>query len=560
MFDFDWLHPITARLGQFVDRIAHEVSRAASWVTHFLSLWPRWAVILLVIALGLAVVGVLLSHGLAVWRHCHAWKPKPHSQLTYSYACGTGPYQRGLMYQEAHKLLRDHTWSWVSASGLAYRLGNLTHQSRIVVAFGSVIYLPLVILGLVEMILRVIIGTVWLLIASLAQRLVLMVLRWLSYVGIALGKAIDKSARVEQYCWKCYQHFDLPDFVCPGCGQTISELIPARTGVLVARCQCGRFLPTLAHTGRSRLAARCPSLSCGAPLVGANAKQFTIVLIGGNKSGKTAFASAFQHQYMMHHGANRNLTLFGAPTEAFAALEQAYSSGMTESSDSSAAQVYHIGHEVSGTVRDTLVLYDVPDEAVFSGVFEKNPLYLAYADGIVIIVDPLSMASVRQECQTLGDTVPSGSYSTDDVDDLIQSFEAPFSAIVNRAARRRSDIPVAIIVNKTDVKAVKRKIGAPKITATYNANPGQYGQDPAAAANDLVRAYLTEIGLSNAIANLEKAFSVVRFFPTSAIGHASSAAAAFSPVGVIAPIAWIAQQSRSRLASTLADAQGEVTK
>jgi len=254
------------------------------------------------------------------------------------------------------------------------------------------------------------------------------------------------------------------------------------------------------------------------------------------------------------------VSAFGFPDQAFEELEQGYSSGETEPSSFSASQVYHIGHKVSRTVRDTLVIFDIPDEALFSDTHEKNPRFLEYTDGILVIVDPLSVPSVRKENQSLGEMVPGSSYSTDDATDLINSFINLFKSSTGQASRRTVDIPIAIVVNKTDVKAVKRKIGLPKIAATFKATPGLFHSDYDTAAHDLCRDYLIEIGLDNALRSLETISSKVRFFPASAMGHPGGTGDSFNPNGVIAPVAWLAQESRSRLSGILRGAQREAQK
>ena len=508
----------------------------------------------------LAVLGILLSHFLGIYRNRSEWKPKPDSELMFSYFCGSGQFQRKKSYQTAHELLCDRKWSWVSMAGLAYRLGNFTHQSRVLTFICSLLYFPMAILGFVEMVLRIILGTVWLLCTGLAHRMILFVLQWVSYLLIPVWRTADKGARVEQHCPHCYATFDLPEFKCPHCDVVHEQLIPSRCGMMIARCECGGFISSSAYTGRSRLNAVCPK--CDGDLCAANAKQFSLQLVGGAASGKTSFLAAFQHLYMEHSLGTKNLSIYGKPQDDFAKMEQLFKGG-NSLSFSTEVLIYSMVHKIRRTPRHNLVIFDIPDQAIRSGLYERNPLNFGYTDGIIIVVDPLSIASVREECGKLGDTKATegcSHYSQDEINTMIVSFIHQFSEIIGRSARKMIDTPVAVVISKADVKAVKREIGLPKIKVTYDTNPGAYKNGKEQARDEMCREYLYNLGLSNALNNLESTFSNVRYFPVSAMGHLSGSGRPFEPFGIMEPITWIAQDARSGIYKTLQNAQGRASQ
>jgi hypothetical protein len=282
---FSYLWNSTVKEG--LSQLAGFLRQAGGYGAWLFGLAPWLVRVAVYILLALAAAGILASHFLGIYKNRGVWRRQPQSGLTYSYFCGTGPMRRRLSYQEAHKLLRDRSWSWVSLAGLAWRLGNLTHESQLLLALCSLLYLPLAFLGFFEMVFRVALGTVWLLAASLVHRLLLFVLRLVSYLLIPLWQIADKLGRVDQHCPHCYETFNLPAFQCPGCGKIHKQLIPGRCGILVARCECGRFLPGSLYTGRSKMQAVCPA--CQGPLFAANARPLSFQLIGGSSSGKTAF-------------------------------------------------------------------------------------------------------------------------------------------------------------------------------------------------------------------------------------------------------------------------------
>jgi hypothetical protein len=506
----------------------------------------------------LVVIGILMSHFLGIYRNRKEWKEHPQSGLTFSYFCGTGALQRRLSYKEAHKLLRDRRWSWISFAGLAFRLGNFTHDSILLMFVCSLFYIPLAILGFFEMTLRIIAGTIWLLTASLIQRFILFVLCIASYIFIPLWQIADKSGRIDQHCPHCYETFNLPAFKCPGCGKAHKQVIPSRSGILVARCECGCFFPSSLYTGRSNIQAICPS--CEKELFAANARQFSIQLVGGNSSGKTAIITAFQHLYLNNSNSANHFEIVGEPQNYFDDLEQMYRTGSTEPSSSSAVSAYSFIHKLKRSVRNNLVIFDIPDEVILSGTYERNPRNLGFSDGIIFIIDPLSIPSVREECIKTGDKHAVDKYSDDDINELIIEFVHQFSSITGRASRRQNSIPVAIVINKVDIKAVKREIGMPKIRVLYEADPSAYNNNISVARDEVCRAYLSKLGLDNTLNNLDGTFSNIRYFPVSAIGHLVEEGKEFAPLGILAPFTWITKEANSILFRILDNSQKETEK
>lgn len=106
----------------------------------------------------IALLGIALSLIKSIINNYKSWKPDPDSKLMLSYFCGTSNYQRKLIYQNAKELLFDRKWSWISAAGLAYRLGNCNSESKIILFLYSIAYLPLAFLGIIEMGIRSTVG------------------------------------------------------------------------------------------------------------------------------------------------------------------------------------------------------------------------------------------------------------------------------------------------------------------------------------------------------------------------------------------------------------------
>lgn len=507
----------------------------------------------LVIVSAVACINIVVSLVKAVIIHKASWKKKTDSELMYSFAAGSGQFQRSCIYRDAHKFLFDKKWSVFSFAGLAYRFGNYENHSKTVLFLSSFAYLPLAILGMAEMVVRCAVGLIAYFIINLVYFLFLLFLWVVNLVLMPLFSLVDKSSLVTQHCPKCYSTFKLPVFECPHCGTKHSKLYPGRCGLIFAKCTCGHFIPCASVSKRKNLNSYCPK--CDNALAGSNIKAFTVQVIGGNSSGKTAFIAAFQHQYVdaIKKSGIRNVST--SPKDDFRELENMYHSGKTEKSPTNEVRAYHILHDSKGSSDDGIVIYDVPDEVILSEQYERIPLNFAYSDGIIIIIDPLSVRSIRKECETSVGAMSTSGFSDDSTDDIIVHFINKYSEVAGRMARRMSETPVAVVITKTDLTPIKRRIGAVKIKAEYSANKGQYfSLDD--ARDKLCRRYLSDVGLANAINNLDSVFSKVSYFPVSAIGHFADGNS-FDPQNVIAPIGWLARQCQSVIKGLTAFAEEE---
>lgn len=501
----------------------------------------------LIVAYYLAVLGTITSLVKAILKNYKEWKPIPDSKLMFSYFCGSGDYQRVLIYKDAKKLVCDKTWPWISAAGLAFRLGNLSHSSKIVMFLLTFVYLPIATIGAVELVFRFFIGHVTYAALNICIAILYLAIRLVIYLVMPLMRMFDGAMRTEQHCPHCYNTFNLPYFRCPYCGEIHEQLIPAKSGLFFARCVCHHFLPSSVISQRNKLTAVCPK--CKEDLAAANAKQFSIQVIGGNSSGKTAFIAAFEHLYRNNIDMSECVVRC-EPEKAFEDVDIMFTNGYTEPSSPSEVTTYTLVHQIDGTMDQSLVFYDIPDELLLNEEYERNPLNFGYSDGIVVIVDPLSVASVRKECEKNNPDAIRGA-SEDDPESIVIHFISKFSEIAGRSARKMSNVPVAVLISKSDIKCIKSKIGFPKIKSIFNANPDLYQGNLEVAIDEVCREYLVDIGLGNILNNLDAVFSMVRCFPISAIGHTSNQGVPFEPFGVVEPIAWIGEKGRAGVSAQL---------
>lgn len=528
------------------------------WYLHGSDLWMQLPGILrqaVMLALTLAVLGTVTSLMKAVSNNYKEWKPMPGGKLMFGYFCGSGDLQRRLIHKNAKALVVDRTWPWISAAGISYRLGNISFDSKIVLFLLSCIYLPLAAIGSIELVFRAVIGTITYFILNIMVMIAYLVIRLIVYILIPVFRIMDAAMRVEQHCPYCYNTFKLPYFKCPHCGEIHMRLVPARSGLLFVRCSCGHFLPCAVLSKRDRLGSICPK--CNQDLAASNAKEFSIQVIGGNSAGKTAFISAFQHMYQTSINMEK-CAVHGEPVDAFDSIEAMFRNGCTEPSSPSEVIPYTLVHQSGSFARQSLVFYDIPDEVLLSEEYERNPLNFGFSDGIIIIIDPLSIQSVRDECGKF-DVAGISGFSRDSAESIVIHFITKFSEISGRAARRMIGIPVAVLVAKSDVKGIQDKIGPTIIESAFRSDPARYQNSVEAAADEICRQYLSDIGLSNILNNLDAVFSMVRCFPISSIGHTAKQDHPFEPYGVIEPIAWIGENGRAVMSAQLRKARELVT-
>jgi hypothetical protein len=545
-----------SELNDLIDKVIFQkISDAVQFLKKYLLIvWafylllPAFIKNIIVISFFPASIGIVTSHVIGIYKNRNRWHEHPNYDLMYSYFVKSGTLQRKESFKEANALLHDRRWLWISFAGLAYRLGNYINKSSMLMFVMSFIYIPLAIFGFIEMTIRIFLGTIWLMIFNLLHRLILFVTKLITNLLIPVSLMVDKAIRKTQYCPHCYETFNLPVFICPSCGKKHKRLLSGGCGVLFARCKCNNvFLPCVPFTGRSRIVSECPN--CEGKLVAANAKHFSLVVAGGNSTGKSSFIAAFSTLYTKMAKNMRVLRIEGNPNNYFLELNELFNSGKTIADSES--RTYSLIHKHGKIDNDNLVFYDILSQYIISDTFSRSPKYLGFCDGVILMIDPLSVQSVQNELADDKESIKVNNHSFDDTNNVVVHFIHQFNRICGHTTGIMSDVPVAVLINKVDIEVVKREIGWIKIKTLYNENPSEYNNNEETARDQICKLYLTKIGLINVLNNIEATFTNVAFFPVSTAGHIEDEGKAFSPIGVIEPVAWIAKLKHSRLTHLL---------
>ena len=495
---------------------------------------------LLTISFFLAALVLAAALGTAIYENRSSRVFDADSGRYTAFEFGSGQRQRSLVYWQALRRLVNPHWTMVSAVTAAYTLGGLSMESRFLSFFLSVVYLIILPPAVLEMFFRLSAGTVSLTLLNLAYMLFLAVLHLAGLVLRALLRLVDFAGRNRQHCTLCYASFSLPVFQCPHCGEKFGDLLPNQQGLLFTRCQCGKLLPCSLLSGRGKLDAFCPV--CAEPYQLGNARHTTLLLVGGKGAGSSSYLAAFQHLY--RDSAQKYMLMWnitGVPAQASHELEQAFQNGSALPSSSQSITACSLLHIRRKRPKYHLGVFEVDSHALRSGNYDKNPLVFGYADGILLLIDPLSLRAVRKEAGFGADGAAPVSETY--TEELIVDFINQYSKVSGRATRKIHPVPVAVVIGKADITAVKREIGYPRLTSRAK----KEGADLASVRNRLCREYLASRGLSGALANLESAFSTVQYFPASPVGHGQDVQGNFQPWGVLEPAEWLVRSSGSVL-------------
>jgi hypothetical protein len=414
---------------------------------------------------------------------------------------------------------------WVGGiSGVAYKIGCFKSENKFLLFVISLPYIPLAVAGAAELVIRTVIGIVSTVLITIVHYAFLFVAMWIAFLLIIIFKAIDSGNRKvvrcsASGCMVVAEH-RLPNFACPKCGVRHIDLVPGRLGVLFSRCKCGYLLPSCILSGRSKLTAYCPK--CAAPLVTTNAAKFAIQLIGGTSAGKTSYLAAFQHVYRQAENKPRVV-----PDDLFAELERNYQSGHAFESTSGRGIIsYSFVHSFSRADDFQFDIFDVPGEVITNGTYETQPEAFKFCEGLVFMIDPLSVTEVRSECESAGDNETlAENYSTDNIDQTFELFINEYKRLRGLSANQIDSTPVAVVISKADVKVVKRDL---------ESGEGE-------------RSYLYDtLKLNRLVDNIETSFNKVEFFAVSAMGHSAALDTPYEPIGVTEPIAWLAAQAKAK--------------
>lgn len=375
----------------------------------------------------------------------------------------------------------------------------------------------------------------------------------LTYIIFTIVWIIDRlyllKNKIRSDCPVCKSRFLIPTFMCPECGAMHKRLVPGPYGIWKHKCTCGHKISSTFLNGRSKLEAYCPD--CGSPLVASDARPVVFQLIGGSKSGKTVFLSAYFHEYLEKLRRNRNLEVEISDQyhPFFAELEEWYSGIDCPATAQLNSQMYPLLINSSLGVKRQFSIYDIAGE-MFDGFTAESEVLqqqFHYCNGLLFLIDPFSSGNLRDDRINSGEDM--SDFSDMPVEDVVTNFINYLVTTGHKKANARCTIPMAILIAKADVREIKRAIGPAKIASIFKNNQNGYASYEDARDGEC-RKFLMDIGLSATVENLETEFSNLHYFPVSAMGHAPDGSE-YEPWGVTDAIDWMLPLADKELADLI---------
>ncbi|WKY49041.1 hypothetical protein Q5O24_06940 [Eubacteriaceae bacterium ES3] len=416
-----------------------------------------------------------------------------------------------------------------------------------IMAIGGVVYL------IIADICIYVIGTILCAVFGLIHVTVTTVFMILTYIIFTIVWIIDRlyllKNKIRSDCPTCHSRFLIPTFMCPECGAIHKKLVPGPYGIWKHKCTCGHKIPSTFLNGRSKLDAYCPY--CGSLLVASDARQVVFQLIGGSKSGKTVFLSAYFHEYLEKLRKNRNLEveIFNQYQPFFDELKEWYNGIDCPATAQLNSQMYPLLINSSLGVKRQFSIYDIAGE-MFDGFTAESEIlqqHFHYCNGLLFLIDPFSSGNLRDNRINSGEDM--SDFSDMPVEDVVTNFINYLVTTGHKKANTRCTIPMAVLIAKSDEKEIKREIGPAKIASVFK--NGQYGYTSYDEARDCeCRKFLMDIGLSATVENLETEFSNLHYFPVSAMGHAPDGSV-YEPWGVTDAIDWMLPLADRELADLI---------
>jgi hypothetical protein len=345
------------------------------------------------------------------------------------------------------------------------------------------------------------------------------------FVLFVITRGIELWRRIFYTCpSRACTYRGLPAYVCKKCGTPNPDLWPNLYGVLWHRCvNCDAPLPTLGVLGRNNLGRRCGG--CGIPLLGKHAgraPERLVAIVGGQHSGKTCYLLMAVNE-IIKGGSNGAVRMRGAiddpeQEDQFKRDWQRLETGIEVRKTSEVAKAFLLYSKV-GRSKCQLYLYDAPGEEFASLSTMEERQYLPLLEGVIFLVDPLSLEAIR-----MGQNSASGS---------VESFKEVVghtlgTMLQGARVNREGKIPMraAVVISKGDLKQVQEQIG--DIREKNIAGP-------------ICRQALDRWGAAHEMRLIEMRFESVEYFVCSPLGRETDPknTQPFKGAGVLNPLAWV---------------------
>jgi len=352
-------------------------------------------------------------------------------------------------------------------------------------------------------------------------------LAWMGVLAMRAGE--DMRRRVVGAHYECptdHERFSLPTYLCPTCHAEHHRLVPGRWGIVRRRCACGKRLPTMILNGRQRIPQQCPNGHSMSGVVGLTG-NVPIPIIGGTNVGKSTFLSAVIFKMLeLESAGGISLEVTLESKSSWELMVRNFSRGVLPQHTTDKKNPAVAAEMRQNQRRRLLYIYDVAGEAYEGSQHVSELRFLDRAVGMVFLLDPFSLPSVRLDReQDLGAVWGMVRPSSELPENVLARIVAELRARgCNPAA-----IPLAVVVCKTDALGVGETIA---------------GLASRTSREEAPRVWIEEHGGGNLVRAIRQSFPTVQWFACSALGRMPKPGdeRPFRPLGTLEPLGWIFAQ------------------
>lgn len=302
----------------------------------------------------------------------------------------------------------------------------------------------------------------------------------------------------------------------------------------------------------------CPGCHSRLPAMFRAVQGRLIALVGSSQAGKTAFMTVLIHELRHTVGELLGSATTGADDHTQERFTSAYEWPLYNYSDLSFHHPVAAGQYISPLVfrftmnrrtrfrpnsREVLLSFadSAGEDLVSPDKIELMARYLAAADAVFVLLDPLRLPDVRQRVSKRT-PLP---HPVRPSDEVVASFNRVTSLLLAGTGQQRVDKPVAVILSKVDAL---RQLMEPDSPLRKPSQPRPYfDETDNLAAQEQVRALLADWGAGELDDTVRRRYSRCRYFGISALGATPTEdnrvrAAGPEPYRVTEPFMWALNQ------------------
>ncbi|MER6996719.1 hypothetical protein [Streptomyces sp. NPDC000410] len=302
----------------------------------------------------------------------------------------------------------------------------------------------------------------------------------------------------------------------------------------------------------------CPVCHSTLPVQFGMVENRMIAMVGAKASGKTVYMTVLLHEVMHQVGAAFGAALMGADDATMLRFSSDYQDQLfrdgqmflgtrTAVANDNRVEplVFRFGLRRRGLFGErpqhtVLSFFDTAGEDFSSrDGMEINTRYLANADGIILLLDPLQMPGARKAARP-GTALP-GSEGVDAPGNVLSRVTNMLLGL-QKGTPRKVDTPIAVVFSKLDAFWHQLEAGSPLRAQPPTGN--QFDVEDSLSVHEEVRQLLKDWDGVPIDQALENNYARYRYFGVSALGNSPTPEARVAPTGiqpyrVADPLLWL---------------------